>query len=374
MVSRMIENQILQKLQPQRAVLIFGARRVGKTVLLKEILSKFNGKTMLLNGEDYESALLLEVKSIARYRELFAGIGLLAIDEAQNITDIGKKVKLIGDEVPDIAVIATGSSAFDLINKTGEPLVGRASSFQLFPFSQTELNTVENRLDTERNLESRLIFGSYPDVYTLQNETERIDYLKSLINSYLLKDILSMEGIKNSDKLLNLLRMIAFQVGSEVSYVELAQKLGLSRNTVERYLDLLSKVFVIFRVGAFARNLRKEIAKNSKWYFYDNGIRNALISNFSHTNLRNDTGALWENYLIAERVKKCNYSRNYANHYFWRTYDGQEIDLIETCGDEISAFEFKWGERNPNAPNAFSTNYPTASYRVINRSNYLEFI
>jgi predicted AAA+ superfamily ATPase len=370
----MIENEILQKLQPQRAVLIFGARRVGKTVLLKEILSKFDGKTMLLNGEDYESALLLEVKSIARYRDLFTGIGLLAIDEAQNITDIGKIIKLIVDEVPGIAVIATGSSAFDLINKTGEPLVGRSYSFQLFPFSQAELNRVENRLETERNLESRLIFGSYPEVYAMTNEVERIVYLKSLINSYLLKDILSIDGIKNSDKMLNLLRMIAFQVGSEVSYIELAQKLGISRNTVERYLDLLSKVFVIFRVGAFAKNLRKEISKNSKWYFYDNGIRNALISSFAHINLRNDTGALWENYLIAERVKKCNYNHNYANHFFWRTYDGQEIDLIESRGDDIWAYEFKWGERTPNAPNAFSKNYPKASYLVINRSNYLEFV
>ncbi|MDR2585851.1 MAG: ATP-binding protein [Prevotellaceae bacterium] len=374
MVIRMIENEILQKLQPQRAVLIFGARRVGKTVLLKEILSKFDGKTMLLNGEDYESALLLEVKSIARYRDLFTGIGLLAIDEAQNITDIGKIIKLIVDEVPGIAVIATGSSAFDLINKTGEPLVGRSYSFQLFPFSQAELNRVENRLETERNLESRLIFGSYPEVYAMTNEVERIVYLKSLINSYLLKDILSIDGIKNSDKMLNLLRMIAFQVGSEVSYIELAQKLGISRNTVERYLDLLSKVFVIFRVGAFAKNLRKEISKNSKWYFYDNGIRNALISSFAHINLRNDTGALWENYLIAERVKKCNYNHNYANHFFWRTYDGQEIDLIESRGDDIWAYEFKWGERTPNAPNAFSKNYPKASYLVINRSNYLEFV
>lgn len=374
MIDRIIENSILQKLQPQKGVLIFGARRVGKTVLLKKIIKQFNGKTLLLNGEDLESRLLLEIQSAQRYRELLHPVGLLAIDEAQNIPDIGKIIKLILDEVPDISVIATGSSAFDLLNKTGEPLVGRASSFHLFPFSQAELNSIENPLETMRNLESRLVFGSYPEICTMNNDNDRIDYLKMLVNGYLLKDILMVEGIRNSSKMLNLLRLVAFQVGAEISYEELAKQLGLSRNTVEHYLDLLSKVFIIYRLGAYSKNLRKEISKSSKWYFYDNGVRNALINRMIYLNMREDTGVLWENYLIGERVKQNSYHRLYKAHYFWRSYDQQEIDLIEEDAGSLSAFEFKWGNKIHNLPAAFAKAYPTAQFTVINRDNYAAFI
>jgi len=372
-ITRIIEKQIVESIKPQKATLIFGARRVGKTILLNTILSQFNGKYQLLNGEDIDTQQLLEVNSIKRLQEYFGNLNLLAIDEAQVIPDIGKRIKLLVDNVQGLSVIATGSSAFDLLNKTGEPLVGRASSFYLFPFSQEELNTVETPVDTYKNLETRLIFGSFPELYTLNTVAERTNYLKSIVSSYMLKDILTVDGIKNSGKMLNLLRLIAFQVGSEVSYNELAQKVGLSRNTVEHYLNLLSQVFVIFSLGAYSNNLRKEISKGSKWYFYDNGLRNTIINQLMPLNMRNDEGILWENYMISERIKKNHFHNMHNEHYFWRTYDQKEIDMIEKSTDgTLSAFEFKWSNKIQKAPTAFTKNYPNATFQVINRDNYLE--
>ena len=375
MVTRTIEDKILQQIKPQKAVLIFGARRVGKTFLLNSILDKFSGKYQLLNGEDITTQALLEVNSIKRYQELFGSLQLLAIDEAQAISNIGKIIKLLVDNVNGLSLIATGSSSFDLLNKTGEPLVGRAYSFHLFPFSQEELNTVENKIETITNLETRLIFGSFPELYFMNTVSEKTDYLNSIVNSYMLKDILAIDGIKNSSKMLNLLRLIAFQVGSEVSYDELSKKLGLSRNTVELYLNLLSQVFVVFRLGAYSNNLRKEIAKGSKWYFYDNGIRNILLNKMMPLNMRDDEGKLWENYLISEKIKQNYYHYNNNEYYFWRTYDQKEIDLIEISGNgNISAFELKWGNKSPRIPAAFAKAYPQATYKNINRDNYLEFL
>lgn len=372
MLTRIIEKQVIESIKPQKATLIFGARRVGKTILLNNILEKFTGKFQLLNGEDIGTQQLLEVNSIKRFQEYFGDLQLLAIDEAQVIPEIGKRIKLLIDNVKGISVIATGSSAFDLLNKTGEPLVGRAYSFHLFPFSQEELSSIETRIDTFNNLETRLIFGSFPELCAMKTVTERTDYLNSIVSSYMLKDILAIDGIKNSTKMLNLLRLIAFQVGSEVSYDELAKKIGLSRNTVELYLNLLSQVFVIFRLGSYSNNLRKEISKGNKWYFYDNGIRNALINQLSPLNMRNDEGILWENYIISEKIKN-NYFHNLHNeYYFWRTYDQKEIDLIEISnGGNISAFELKWSDKTPKVPAAFIRNYPDATYHVINRDNYL---
>jgi predicted AAA+ superfamily ATPase len=261
-----------------------------------------------------------------------------------------------------------------LFNKSGEPLVGRSVPFHLTAFSQAEISKMENRLQTQQNLETRLIYGSYPDVVLMDNNEQRKEYLKNIVNSYLLKDILMVDGIKNASKMNELLQLVALQIGSEVSYEELGKRLGMSKNTVEKYLDLLSKTFVIFRLGAFSHYPRKEITKAGKWYFYDVGIRNALIGAFNSLPLRQDIGALWENYLISERLKKNLNENQDKNLYFWRTYDKQEIDLIETDGDKIAAFEIKWGNKQPKMPVAFSQNYPQASFEVINRSNYLEFI
>lgn len=357
-----------------RVMLIFGARRVGKTILLKQIVDEFAGKSLVLNGEDFDALRLLEERSIANYRNLLNDIDLLAIDEAQHISDIGTKLKLMVDEIPNIRIIVSGSSSFDLFNKSGEPLVGRSVPFYLTAFSQREIAQTENALQTRQNLENRLLYGSYPDVVLMENAEERKEYLKNIVNAYLLKDILMVDGIKNASKMKELLQLVALQVGSEVSYEELGRRLGMSKNTVEKYLDLLSKTFVIYHLKAFSRNLRKEITKAGKWYFYDNGIRNALIGAFNPPAIRQDVGALWENYLIGERAKK-NFNENTNKELcFWRTYDGQEIDLIEMYGDEISAFEFKWGNKVPDAPKAFAKNYPSASYQVINRNNYQEFI
>ncbi len=373
-IKRILQDSIANRLKPGKAVLVFGARRVGKTVLLKRLVQEYQGKTLLLNGEDYDAMALLEHRSIANYRHLLEGIDLLAIDEAQNIPDIGHKLKLIVDEMEGVSVLASGSSSFDLLNKAGEPLVGRSTQFLLTPFSHKELAQVESALDVKQNLEARLIYGSYPEVVTLKRFEQKVDYLREMVGAYLLKDILSLDGIKNAGKMKDLLRLIAFQVGSEVSCDELGKQLGMSRNTVEKYLDLLSKVYVVYRVGAYSRNLRKEVSKAGKWYFYDNGVRNSLIGNFNPLAIRQDVGTLWENYLISERLKiSYNEGKNKA-FYFWRTYNNQEIDLIEDCSDDLTALEFKWGPKVPPVPSSFMAAYPEAIYHVVNPSNYLEFL
>ncbi|MGM9847696.1 MAG: ATP-binding protein [Muribaculaceae bacterium] len=373
-VTRILESRISEMIEPNKAMLIFGARRVGKTVLMKHIYDNFPGNKMFMNGEDLDTALLLQKRSVSNYKGVFGGIELLAIDEAQNIPEIGHIIKLIVDEIPGIRVIASGSSSFDLLNKTGEPLVGRSTQFVLTPFSQQELSRQENMLETHRNLESRLIYGSYPEVVLMESAEKKERYLRDIVSSYLLKDILAVDGIKNSAKMQNLLRLVAYQVGSEVSFDELGKQLGMSKNTVERYLDLLEKVFVIYRMGAFSRNLRKEVTKSGKYYFVDNGIRNAIIGAFQPLELRTDAGALWENYIIGEFRKKNFNSLSYNDLYFWRTYDNQEIDLIEESQSGLTAFEFKWGNKNPKMPKVFAQAYPGSKFFVVNRDNYLDFL
>lgn len=373
-VTRILESRISEMIEPNKAMLIFGARRVGKTVLMKHIYDNFPGNKMFMNGEDLDTALLLQKRSVSNYKGVFGEIELLAIDEAQNIPEIGQIIKLIVDEIPGIRVIASGSSSFDLLNKTGEPLVGRSTQFVLTPFSQQELSRRENMLETHRNLESRLIYGSYPEVVLMESSEKKERYLRDIVSSYLLKDILAVDGIKNSAKMQNLLRLVAYQVGSEVSFDELGKQLGMSKNTVERYLDLLEKVFVIYRMGAFSRNLRKEVTKSGKYYFVDNGIRNAIIGAFQPLELRTDAGALWENYIIGEFRKKNFNSLSYNVLYFWRTYDNQEIDLIEESPSGLTAFEFKWGKKNPKMPKVFAQAYQGSKFFVVNRDNYLDFL
>ena len=374
MIQRVLQNEIASRLAPNKVILVFGARRVGKTVMMRQIVADFQGRTLMLNGEDYDTLALLENRSVANYRQLLAGVDLLAIDEAQNIPQIGSILKLIVDEVPGVRVLASGSSSFDLLNKAGEPLVGRSSQFTLSPFSQREIAQTENVLETRQNLETRLIYGSYPEVVLMTDNERRIEYLRDIVNAYLLKDILSIDGLKNSGKMRDLLRLIAFQTGSEVSYDELGKQLGMSKNTVEKYMDLLEKVFVIYRLGAYARNLRKEVTKAGKWYFCDNGIRNALIGAFAPISTRQDVGILWENYLIGERRKANDNGCLHKNFYFWRTYDRQEIDLVEESGDTLTALEFKWGQKSPLVPKIFRETYPGSAFHVVNRENYLDFV
>jgi predicted AAA+ superfamily ATPase len=373
-IKRLLHDRIAARIEPNKAVLIFGARRVGKTVLMRQLLDSFKGKTMLLNGEDYDTLALLEERSIANYRRILEDVDLLAIDEAQNIPEIGSKLKLIVDEIKGVCVVASGSSSFDLLNKAGEPLVGRSTQFHLTPFSQKEIASTETAVQTRQNLESRLIYGSYPEVVTLDGFERKTEYLRDIVGGYLLKDILAVDGLKNSGKMKDLLRLIAFQLGNEVSYDELGKQLGMSKNTVEKYLNLLSRVFVVYRLGAYARNLRKEVTKAGKWYFYDNGIRNAITGNFNPLAIRQDVGALWENYIIGERVK-ANYNEGLGREfYFWRTYDRQEIDLIEESSDSLSALEFKWGDKKANMPGIFKETYPNATFDAVNRDNYLNYV
>lgn len=372
-----MQAEIERRIKPKKVMLLFGARRVGKTMLLKEIVNGWqHGTPLLLNGESMDTARILDNKTASNYRRVFGGVSLLAIDEAQHIPDIGMKLKFIVDELPDIAVIATGSSSFELHNQAGEPLVGRSTQFMLTPLSEKEISSVQTNYELITQTNHRLVFGHYPELLSLDTELDQREYLEDVVDAYLLRDILMVDGVKHSQKIQDLLRLIAWQVGSEVSLDELGKQLSLSRNTVERYLDLLQKVFVIFRLGGFSRNLRKEVSKASKWYFQDNGIRNAVLRDFRPYEERNDSerGALWENFIISERMKRSLNQKMGLNFYFWRTYNNQEIDLIEENGQSINAFEIKSGKKEPRMPRPFAEGYPEAQFAYINRDNYLDFI
>ncbi|MDD5733508.1 MAG: ATP-binding protein [Bacteroidales bacterium] len=374
MIQRAIEKKLLSDVKPQKVVLLLGARRVGKTVLMEKLTREYGDGVVFLNGEDFTTLEMLSARTISSYTQLFQGVKLLAIDEAQNIPDIGNILKLIVDHIQGLSVIVSGSSSFDLYNMAGEPLVGRSNHYMLYPFSLKELSQEESGVETMQLLEERLIYGMYPELIHIPDFDKKKQYLLEIVNSYLLKDILMIDGIKNSSKMRDLLRLIAFQMGSEVSYDELARQLGLSRNTIEKYLDLLSKIYVIYKLPAFSQNKRKEITKSSKWYFTDNGIRNAVINDFRVMSMREDVGLLWESFLIGERMKKRNNANEYASFYFWRSYTMQEIDLIEEFNGKISAFDFKWNNKKVKAPSRFLENYPHADFNVINKTNFWDFV
>lgn len=374
--ERALLKEFERKLLPNKVLLLLGARRVGKTEFIKNYLKdKVVENYLLLNGEDLNDQILLQERTAKHYQRVFANVSLLVIDEAQCVPEIGLILKFIVDNIPDIKVVATGSSVFDLTNTLGEPLVGRKNVLYLFPLSQIELGATENYKQTRENLEQRILFGGYPELENYTSWEDKQEYLNEIRNAYLLKDILSYNGIRQSHKIYDLLRMVAFQVGKEVSLSELANQLQMSKNTVEKYLDLLTKVFVLFKVEGFSRNLRKEITKSNRWYFYDNGIRNAVINNFTRLDSRTDTGALWENYLASERIKKQHYHKMISQNYFWRTYDQQELDWLEEREQQLYAYEFKWNERKKaKQPVAFAKAYPDATFTVINPLNYLDFI
>jgi len=374
MINRLLQKRIFSSLQPGKVVVLLGARRIGKTYLLKQIMKQITEPFIYLNGEEISTVDLLERRTIKNYENLLEGKKLLIIDEAQKVPAIGNILKLMVDGIEGLKVIATGSSAFDLANNSGEPLTGRKITLKLYPLSEKELYDIEPFPAKKDNLHKRLIYGSYPEVYTINSNDEKKSYLEDLINSYLLRDILAFENVKNSSKIINLLRLVAFQIGGEVSQYEIAKNLQLSRNTVEKYLDLLTKVFILFKLEGFSRNLRKEIVKSSKWYFYDNGIRNALIANLNPLTIRNDTGALWENYMISERIKFQSYNKMLVNNYFWRTYDRQEIDLIEEREGNLFAFEMKWNETKTKIPAAWDKAYPDSQFKVITQENYTNWL
>lgn len=373
-VTRIYEKLVLEKLKLNKVVVLLGARRVGKTQLIIRLLEKTKEKYLFLNGDDIETHQLLEIQSTSNFKRILGDIKFLIIDEAQEIVNIGKKLKLMVDTIPGLKVLVSGSSAFEINNQIGEPLVGRMTTLNMYPIAQLEFSKHENFVETKNNLENRLVFGSYPEVINFTDRNDKIAYLKDIVNTHLLRDILAFEGIKKRDKILLLLQLIAFRTGSELSMEGIGRKLQISKNTVEKYLDLFSKVFIIYSVSGFNRNRDNEITKMKKWYFVDNGIRNAIINSFNGLNMRDDIGVLWENYLNSERIKNLAYKQNYMVDYFWRTHNKQEIDRIEEQNMEVSAFEYKWGNGSAKTPTEFASAYPKANYQIINQDNYLDYI
>ncbi|HQL98906.1 MAG TPA: ATP-binding protein [Smithella sp.] len=372
-VQKQLEN--LKKLiQPGKVVVIYGARRTGKTTLINEFLKGASGENLLVSGEDITVSSYLSSQSIEKLAAFVGQATLLIIDEAQKIPNIGINLKLIVDHIPGVRVVVSGSSSFDLARSTGEPLTGRKYTLRLYPLAQMEICQIEKIHQTDANLEGRLIYGSYPEVVLMRDNTGRQKYLQEIVSSYLYKDIVELDGIRHSGKIIRLLQLLAFQIGKEVSYSELGGALSMSKNTVERYLELLEKAFVLQKLSGFSRNLRNEIKKNSRYYFLDNGVRNALINNFNPLEQRNDAGELWENYLVLERMKKQEYLNVAANNYFWRTHTQQEIDFVEEREGRLFAYEIKWRKTKSSPPALWRKTYPDSSFASVHRENYLDFI
>ena len=373
MISRILQDEIYRQLKKGLVVGLFGARRTGKTVLMETIKSALSEKQILMmHGENLDDAEIIASQRTSVFRRYFSGYDFLFIDEAQKVPNIGQNLKLMIDTLPDLGIFVTGSSAFDLRNKIGEPLTGRNRNYFLFPFAQAELG--ETALQAREKLPERLIYGYYPQVVSASTDKEKMEILESIKSGYLLKDILELDNLKNSLFILSLLRQLAFQVGNDVSLSELANSLQVSRKTVIRYLELLEKCYIIFSVHGFSRNLRKEFTKSPRYYFWDNGIRNAVISNYNHLQSRDDTGRLWENYCVSERRKRNHNQLRIVNSYFWRTYDQKEIDLVEESAGLLSGFEFKWAEKKVKIPAGFLSAYKGSTVTVIHRENYLDFI
>ncbi len=372
MVKRLLEENILAKLNKEKAIILLGPRQVGKTTLLKALFKNAT-ETIWLNADEIDVQSLFANISAKRLQAIIGNKKIIIIDEAQRIPEIGLRMKLITDQMPEVQLIATGSSAFELSNKLNEPLTGRKWEFKMYPISFQEMVNHHGLLDEMRLLPHRLIYGYYPDVVNHPGNEKEI--LKQLSDSYLYKDILLIDQIKKPEALVKLLQALAFQVGSQVSYHELAQVCGLDGKTIEKYMMLLEQSYIIFRLTSFSRNLRNELKKSRKIYFYDNGIRNALIANFNQIENRADIGALWENYLVSERVKYLAYQQKWVNHWYWRTTEQQEIDYLEEENGKLTAYEFKWSPTaKVSIPNAFKQSYPLAEINIIHRENFYEFL
>jgi predicted AAA+ superfamily ATPase len=375
MITRLLQPRISQQLQDGgKVVVIYGARQVGKTTLVQRVLADLPYRTLAINADEVRYAETLSSRDLRRLRDLVAGYDLLFLDEAQRIPEIGVNLKLLVDHLPDLRIVVTGSSSLDLASRIQEPLTGRAWVHTLYPIAVSELARNFNPFELDELLEDRLVMGSYPEVFTIQRAADRREYLQNLAASYLFKDVLEIGGVRHSQKLRNLLRLLAYQVGGEVSYTELGGQLQMSKDTVASYIDLLEQSFVIFRLGGFSRNLRKEVTRQDKIYFWDLGVRNVVIGNLRPLAERNDVGALWENFVIAERLKRLRYSQTPANLYFWRTYTGAEIDIVEERGGELHTYECKWGTSRGRMPASFIDAYPGASYAVISRQHYREYL
>ncbi len=373
MINRVLENRIAHRLNKGKAIIVMGARQVGKTTLLNKMFKSQEHEIFWFNGDNSDTVALFENMNASRIKALIGNAKTLVIDEAQRISDIGIKLKQIIDQLPGLQVVATGSSSFDLANKVNEPLTGRKWEYVLYPLSYKELSDHYGILGENRMLPHRLIYGSYPDV--INNVGDEQKTLMEISNSYLYKDILDYEGIHKADKLVTLLQALAYQLGSEVSFTELSQLTGLDVKTVDKYITILEQAYIVFRLRSYSRNLRNELKNRRKIYFYDNGIRNAVIRNFAPAEMRGDIGALFENYFIAEKMKLKEYTDDYSLSWIWRTKTQQEIDYIEEKDGILKAFEIKWNpNRKARMPLSFKNAYPEAEFHVVNRDNLFEFL
>ncbi|HOX79193.1 MAG TPA: ATP-binding protein [Bacteroidales bacterium] len=361
-------------IQPNKVLLILGPRQVGKTTLMKDYLKKSPLRYKFITGDDLLIQKPFVTQSLSEIKSFCEGYDLLAIDEAQKIPNIGAAMKLMVDNIPGLHVIATGSSSFELAGQTGEPLTGRKTTLLLYPVAQMELLNHFNKFELGQKINDFLVYGGYPEVITRDSLEEKRKVLNEITGSYLFKDILAFERIRNPQFLIDLLRMLAFQIGSEVSVNELSVKLGIDNKTVKKYIELLEKSFILHTVRGYSGNLRKEISKKPKFYFYDTGIRNAIIANFNPPETRNDLGQLWENFIVMERIKKQTYLPLYANNYFWRSWTGKEVDFIEEREGKLFGFEIKWSNARTKVPSLWLESYPEATFEIINKDNYLEFI
>ena len=374
MYTRNLQSVIQERCFQGKAIILLGARQVGKTTLLKKIIQEQQVEALYLNCDEPQTVTALTNCNLRELQMVIGANKFVVIDEAQKVDNIGLTLKLIVDNMPDVQVIATGSSAFELRNCLNEPLTGRKYEYQMFPISSKEIYQSSGYIDLKGLLETRLIYGSYPDI--LNHASDARELLRMLTDSYLYKDILATDNLRKPDVLDKLLRALAFQVGSEVSYNELARTIGTDSKTVERYIELLEKCYIIFRLHGLSRNLRNELKKAKKIYFYDNGVRNAVIQQFAPLELRNDAGALWENFFISERIKRNHYQQNYCNIYFWRTKSQLEIDYIEEQNGQMTAFEMKWNPKKSNTsiPETFLNAYDVKETVVITPENYLEYL
>ncbi len=375
MIQRAIAEQIKNDLTDYRKIiLVYGPRQAGKTTLVREVIAKLPYKSLEINADQHKYNDILSSRDLTKMQELIGGNELLFIDEAQNIPNIGINLKILHDSLPGLRIIATGSSSFELANQVQEPLTGRTWTYRLYPVAIQELAPTMTPFELKDQLENYLRFGMYPEVLGLNGSDAKIRYLRELSGAYLYKDILQLSNIRHADKIVKLLKLLAFQAGSQVSLHELGKSLEMSHDTVNSYIDLLEKGFIVFRLSGFSRNLRKEVSKMNKVFFYDLGIRNMLIENFNPLDMRQDVGALWENFLVAERRKKVEYQRMYGSTYFWRTYSGAELDYLEERDGQLFGFEFKWRSDKAKAPATWLETYPNASYHLVNRENFLEFV
>lgn len=370
MISRDLTPILLRKLHKGKAIIIIGPRQVGKTTIIRTILA--DKEYLFLDGDDQSVSEIIGAANTQELRNIIGNYKYVFIDEVQRIPNIGLKLKIIVDQIKEVQVIVSGSSAFDINNATQESLTGRKFEYNLFPISWSEFENNVGYIKAQQQLELRMLYGMYPDV--INNFGEEYEILKNLVSSYLYKDILALTGIRKSEYLEKVVQALAFQIGNEVSYNEIAQLVGIDKNTVSTYIDLLEKSFVVFRVNSFSKNLRNEIKANKKIYFYDNGVRNMIIGNFTNLALRQDKGALWENFMMSERVKLLSYTQSNAKPFFWRTTTQQEIDYIETNAEAVLAFEFKWSpNKKAKLPKSFATAY-NPTFMVVNKDNFRDFL